>query len=297
MIRIVSLLAFGDSIISLALLDQARSEGAEFQIIGTGITQQVAQLFRDPLPVDQILPSKAAFNTIKERGPRAAWADWLLARRALRQRCLPGDLLVFERDDYRNRLLVPKGCKADYAGASGNVYQDRRDQARALFGGFASTWPTVGRPDSEPRRVMINPCARYRRRHLQPAIMENVLALCARRNWAVTLVDPSLEYAGYRERVANYLPTPELSAAADELRHSDLYIGPDSFFIHLAYFFQVPHFGFFYPDHLVFQTPGMAALGGWASFEDAADPLRLAARMDAYLSPGELPPTRDGGLI
>jgi len=281
-IQFVSLMAFGDALITLSLLQKCQARGGEFRIIGTGVTRQVASLFAEEFPLVEVLADKAAFNTIKERGGVAAVRDFIAAAAGLRRLTRRGDILAFERADIRNRLLIPPGRTGSYAPYTSQVYEDRRTQMAALFG-ESSPWPVVSAPASPVERVLINPCARYRRRRLQGQVMDNVVALSRQRGWELTLVDPCAEYAGYAGQVDRYLSRPALAEAAEALRDVDFYIGPDSFFVHLAYHYRIPHFGFFYPDHLDFQPPGMYAAGNWATFTEAADPQKLPALIARYL--------------
>lgn len=284
MLHVVCAMAYGDCLITLSQLE-AIDPGADWQLIGTGVTRRVSQLLRRPLPVVELLPDKAAFYTIKERGPLAAIRDYRHVRRELRSRCRPGDHLAFERRDLRNSGLLPPGTAGLYPPLSPSVYDDRRALVQSLFG-HSREWAPARPPEQPVRRVLVNPCARYRRRHLSALLMENLLRLAGDRNWELTLVDPCGAYGDWASRVHAYLPRPELGDAAARLREADLYLGPDSFFVHLAYYYGVPHLGFYYPDHLYFLTPGMREHGGWLAFDAVEDYARLDAGVQRFLSTG-----------
>jgi ADP-heptose:LPS heptosyltransferase len=281
MIHFVCTMAYGDSLITLSQLEHCQ-ERNDWRIIGTAVTRKVAALLTHPLAVTEILPDKAAFNSIKEYGLLAAARDFLHVRNALRQLSSTGDTLAFERYDVRNALLVPRGRCAAYAPRAEGAYSDRRRLIENLLG-RSQAWRLTSKPGTPLQRVVINPCARYRHRWLSSAIMQNVIRLCAERGWELTVVDPSGEYQDIARRVNDYVSRPLLSTAAGILRHSDLYIGPDSFFLHLAYYYGVPHFGFFYPDNLYFMTPGMRAISSWMTFEMAQDYIPFADAVDKYL--------------
>lgn len=264
----VCLMAYGDALVTLSVLEDLPPEPGRWRVIGTRVTAQVSELLRQPIPVVEILPDKAAFNTIKERGVRAALADFGVARRALRHLTAPGDVLAFERSDLRNRGLLSRGRKGDYAARQDSAYSDRQDQASRLFGPRPA-WQSVLPPARTVREVAVNPCARYRNRALSSTLIGNVLRLGGEQGWKLTLIDPCGEYGHLASSVSRYLPRPTLLDAAAALRRADLYVGPDSFFIHLAYYYRIPHFGFYHPANLYFLTPGMREQNNWCSFVEA----------------------------
>nr|MBV6630651.1 glycosyltransferase family 9 protein [Oceanococcus sp. HetDA_MAG_MS8] len=275
-------MAFGDALITLSVLERAREQGAQFNIIGTGLTRQVSEQMRFPLPIHSILPDKAAFNTVKERGVLAAVRDLGLAWWRLGRQTNPGDMLVFERDGIRNRLLVWPGRQGCYTPTGRSVYEDRRILLESLLG-VQCPWPSLRLPQHSVRRVVINPCARYRERWLSSKVIDNVVLLAKERCWKITLIDPCGQYLQYSGRVDTYLAKPKLADAVQALLAGDLYIGPDSFFVHLAYYFNIPHFGFFQPGHLVFQPPGMRETGNWLAFDQVEKYQMLANGVDGYL--------------
>lgn len=283
----VCTLAYGDCLLTLSQLE-LRTGSPDWRIIGTAVTRRVAELLDHPLPVHEMLPDKAAFNTIKERGISAAVRDYLHVRRELPRLTRAGDVLVFERAGWRNRGLVPAGRQAIYAQRSDSAYADRRDLVQSVFGG-SFEWRAARRPADGVRQVLVNPCARYRRRWLSGAVVDNIIRLCAEHGWRLTLVDPCAEYGMHAASAARYIANPQLSEAAARLREADLYIGPDSFFLHLAYYYGVPHFAFFYTDNLYFMTPGMRELGNWATFAQAETYSELAPRVAAFACSGAAP--------
>lgn len=285
MLHFVCAMAYGDCLITLSQLEQATASEDRWQLIGTGVTRRVSQLLRRPLPVAELLADKAAFYTIKERGPAAAVSDFLRVRAELKKRCAPGDRLAFERRDLRNSALIPPGCSGVFAPRSQSAYDDRRALVQALLG-TTTDWAPVGAPALPVRRVTINPCARYRRRWLSRELIDNVVRLTQERGWQLTLIDPCGQYAAWASQVQTYLPRPDLTVAAQALRDSDLYLGPDSFFIHLAHYYRVPHFGFYYPDHQYFLTPGMRELGNFLGFGQAREYPLLEHGVRSFLDRG-----------
>lgn len=282
---LVSILAYGDCLITLSLIEQIKPAAPDFQILGTAITSKVSALLRTPLPVTELLDDRAAFYAIKEYGARKAFMDFFSLRAALKQRCGRNDLLAFERNDLRTRAVKPFGVPAILPPQTHRAYLDRQVLVRQLFGTVPEWAPTV-RPRAAIRSVLINPCARFGNRWLAPEIVENVIAIAAQNDWTLTLLDPCGRYADYRHRVARYEHQSTLTDATALLKTSDLYIGPDSFFIHLAYYYRIPLFGFFFSHYHDFLAPGMAQLGNFTDFESARNRQHLEEKLMTFLQPG-----------
>lgn len=281
MLFISSAMAYGDCLVTLAQLESLPPDARPYRLLGTTITSRVAQSLRHPLQSLDMLPDKAAFYTIKERGPRAAVADFISMRRSLRQLLQPGDQLAFERRIIRNRLLVPPGCEPIYAPLSGSAYADRKSLVQSLFG-TSMDWMPAAAPEQKLRKVLVNPCARYNDRRLSAAMLDNLVEVARLRHWELALLDPCGCSNEYRERVSSYRQQTSLPQAVELMRSSDLYIGPDSFFVHLAYYWRVPCLGFFFPHRLYFLPPGAREVGGYCSFDDATSFSRLIAALDRF---------------
>lgn len=274
----VCLMAYGDSLITLSQLEQCDNTG-NWRIIGTGVTRKVAALLTQPLDVIEILPDKAAFNSIKEYGAQAALRDFFAVRHKLSLLSQPGDWLVFERCDLRNGLLMPRSRRQYCAARERGAYEDRRLLVQKALGS-SREWKPGARLSGPIRRILVNPCARYSHRWLTDRLMSNVIRLCRSNRWQIVLVDPCGQYGAFASEVDLYQLRPQLMEAAAELRRSDLYIGPDSFFMHLAYYYGLPHIGFFHLDNLYFMTPDMQRRGNWLNFGDADDLTRLEGAIE-----------------
>lgn len=285
MLHLLSAMAYGDCLVTLSQLEQLPPDARPYSLLGTAITGRISGLLHRPLPVTELLPDKAAFYTIKERGAVAAVQDFITLRRELAARAQPGDVFAYERPILRNRALHPRGCTAVYAPFGASAYEDRQTLVRELFGS-AAAWQPCALPQRPVLNVLVNPCARYRHRWLSPAIIENLLVIAAQRGWNLTLLDPCARYGGLRERVARYETQLPLAAAAALLRDADLYVGPDSFFVHLAYYYGVPCFGFFHPDWLYFLLPGARERGNWCSFDQAEDRALLSRALGDFAGAG-----------
>ncbi|MGH8461591.1 MAG: glycosyltransferase family 9 protein [Stenotrophobium sp.] len=281
MLRIISAMGYGDCLITLSLLERLGPVEREYEIVGTAVTARISALLNRPLPVVELLPDKAAFYTVKEDGPWKALQDWFSVNRSLRRLSRSGDIFAFERRDLRNRSVKPLRCVGVYAPQTHCAYNDRQTLVRELFG-HAPEWTPAASPQNAVRSVVINPCARYRHKWLTPEILKNLMEIAAQRGWSVTVLDPCGSHAQFSGH-ARYIARPALADAAAILKSSDLYIGPDSFFIHLAYYYRVPLFGIFVPQNHDFQVPGMAQLGNCMNLDAAADRTALERTLSAFL--------------
>lgn len=275
MIHLFTSIAFGDTLITLSLLERLPAGAPPHQALCTRPTAIVPlQLMRAPPPVVEVLDREAALYNVRVRGPRAALRDFVALRRRVGQVLRPGDTIAFEHLDPRSRALVPRGCRALYAPATASVYEDRRTLLSQIFGALPP-WPACARPQGAVRKVLINPTSRQVYKYLPEESLDALLALAQRRAWEVALVDPGGRYARFAGRAASYHDKTTLADAARLLRESDLNIGPDSLFQHLAYYYGVPTFGFFQAHLHTFLLPGMREAGNYIFYDDGRDAARL----------------------
>jgi ADP-heptose:LPS heptosyltransferase len=66
------------------------------------------------------------------------------------------------------------------------------------------------------------------------------------------------------------------------MRAADLYVGADSFFLHLAYHFDVPMFAIVPSETAYFAPPGLAAAGGVLSLAQAAEQRVMLRALTRY---------------
>lgn len=281
MIHVCSMLGYGDSLITLALLERLQPSAPAYRIFGTPVTSQASQLLARPLPVIKVLDQEISLYLIKARGSLRAMRDTLKFRRQVRAMTAAGDDLVFETAGRRAHLLTPAGRNAHVPDDSGHVYADRHKMLVRLFGPI-EPWAPIQKP-AVVRRLVVNPCARHPERWITHEIIDVLLQIANRRGWSVTLLDPCERYAAFAKRVACYHQQLALPAAAALLDTADLYFGPDSFFIHLAYYKRVPSFGVFLSHWLKFMPPGMTEQKAFLSFEEARDPRRVEQVLLSYV--------------
>jgi hypothetical protein len=281
-VYLASILGYGDCLISLSLLEGI--ESTPVQVVGSAIVRQVAPLLRQPPPAAELdLSGHAAFYLMRSTSPLAAWRDFRAFRRWSTHTLKPGDTLILEKPDRRNRFLVPRGCRVVDVPRTGAAYADRAAVLEPWIG-RRELAPAPAAQD-RPRSLLINPGARMRFRMLPPEVVEQALRLAAEGGVAATLVDVDGSYAHLAALARSYLRSPPLAESAAALRAADRFLGTDSFFMHLAYYYRVPQLAFFHAADIYFTPPGLAEAGGRYFFGDIADRKRLQASLNRLISP------------
>ena len=285
MIRLATLLGYGDNLISLSLLERLNSH-LDIQVVGTQITTAVCTLMsRPPLISEVLLPDVASFYTLRQSGLAAALRDSFHFRRWADQVLRPNDTLIVEKKDIRNQLLLlGHPCRLLQIERVEGAYLDRQRTIENLLGKRLLERP---RPQITPaQRIVINPSARARDRHLPKEIVEQVQNVANGLGLVLSVVDTTGSYDFMRGKVDRYLYKPTLLAAAAELRAGQRYIGPDSFFMHLAFYYGVPHLGFFWPHDTYFAPPGTLENGSFYFYSDISNATRFEDRLTNFLLSG-----------
>jgi hypothetical protein len=284
MLYVMSILGYGDSLITLSLLERVGNPRPDCTVVGSDVTMRVASVLRDAprCPVISILPDVAAFYTFHKSGARAAIVDVLRVRRWAD--CIqPEDHVVMENADWRSRLLGLGRARAlAHVPRESGAYTDRAVALGAYF--TIPPFEPCARPVGTAKRLLFNPSARHRSRVVRPEIVASVIAQCDAASVEVCLVDPDGAFADWQGKVAEYLRAPALGRAAEALRSSDRYLGPDSFFVHLAYYYRVPFLAFFQSDNFYFAPPGMMALGNYLTFQDTNSSNVLSRKLTSFLA-------------
>lgn len=277
---IFSATAFGDCLITLALVEDAVAQGAALSVIGTGLTARVSKLLNHPLPVNVVFPTLPAFYDLRVRGVWHGINDLISVRRALRQAVPPTSRLGFERRDVRNQLLVPRRVEAVWANATGRTYFDRQQLVNELTG-TKTRCPACMKVKHKVQTVLLNPGARQAFRCFDTATMESLLVEGRRRGWTQIIVDATGAYAQYAGHVDQYYLKPDLKDAVALLKSADYYIGPDSFFMHLACYFKVPFLAVTPTEKWSSFVPvGMDELENRLTFSEVSSAHMLSKKLD-----------------
>jgi ADP-heptose:LPS heptosyltransferase len=280
----LSLLSFGDNLISLSLLAKLRSH-SDVTIVGTTLTRRIARFVPSvDIPIRVILDDVPSFYDVRKRGIAAAFRDTLIVRRALRRETTDGNGLIFEKQDWRQRLLTGGTQTRSWAPArQRNVYEDRRDVLNTVFGEdiVLDRSPTLR---AVPATVTINPGSRLRSKALSAAVVANIISYLRARSIEVRLIDPERQHAALRQTVSSYHTGTTLEEAVALVESSDLYIGADSLLVHFAYHCQRPVLVLYNATNLYFAPPGVEEQGSYLTFVARMSRRELWSALDARLT-------------
>jgi len=279
------LLGYGDTLITASLLEQAGAAASGIRIVGTGLVPRVAEVMRHPIRVDEVIfDEMPAFYTVKKRGIRAALADIQAFRRWSQTGLAAGSTVVFEREPkLRNRALVAgRGCRLVEVAKQDTAYADRARVLSALLGCDIAL-PPAPLGASPARSLLINPSSRVPAKALSPAVVERLTRQARAAGVDVVLIDVDGEYAGLRSQVSEYQLKPRLADAVATLRRVDRYLGPDSFFLHLAYYYRIPALAFFADDNHYFRPPGLFESGAGMYLRDLDDQALIEQKLVWFL--------------
>lgn len=284
MIYHLSLLSFGDNLISLSLLAKLRAKSG-VSIIGTALTQRVASFVPDlGVPLRLVSDRIPAFYDVRNRGVGAAFRDSLMVWQELRRVTARGDELIFEKSGWRGRLLAGAIVRRSWTPERRrNVYEDRRDVLNHVFGDAISleNAPSL---KSLPRVVTINPASRQRAKALSSETLAAVVAYMRARSIDVRLMDPDEQHGALKHVVSSYHVNTTLEEAVDLVETCDLYIGADSLFVHVAYHRRRPVLVLYNETNLYFAPPGVEEQGSYVDFVARRTRQELWSVLDRHLS-------------
>jgi len=284
MIYIISLLGYGDNLITGSILESKDAESAGLRVVGSAITQKVWRLLRRPIQPNVILYDESpGFYTLKESGLVAAIHDANSFRAWARKSLSRNDSIIFEKSAHLRHqwLLQGVGCARIEVHRSMNAYTDRSDVLSNYIG--THTWNLAVRPCGAATSIFINPSARSMDRTLSPQIVETIVAVANDENIKVTLVDTHNNLWKYKEKVHRYILNPSLDEAVSALQHVDRYIGPDSFFMHLAYYLRIPQLALFWKNDVYFQPPGLLNQSGIYYFDDLSNIVHFKRKLQTFI--------------
>ncbi|WP_024949027.1 glycosyltransferase family 9 protein, partial [Helicobacter pylori] len=133
-----------------------------------------------------------------------------------------------------------------------NVYQNRQELFFQIYGHVFDHYPYPMNLKN-PKKILINPFTRSTDRSISLEHLQIVLKLL--KPFCVTLLDFEERYAFLKDRVTHYRIKTSLEEVKNLILENDLYIGGDSFLIHLAYYLKKNYFIFFYRDNDDFMPP------------------------------------------
>lgn len=282
----VSILGYGDALISLQLLQKTSPFPAPLQIAGTHITQEVqSTIVGSTYPLVEVLPDHAAFFRARKARLHQSIRELLAVRKWAESTLGPDDMVLFEKPDPRNSLMLGR-CKAHMVAPkrSTSIYIDRQRMLQELTGcNFAL--PDCMQPLAAPSSVLINPSSRVFEKEFSSTVLRNLLNIFRRRGMSISITDPDSKFVDIEDQFDQYYGRLKLPEAIRVMREHDLYIGPDSFFIHLAYYLRVPFIALV-PNanfNFYFAPPGSIRLRNFISMPKADDLAHLTDAIGAFV--------------
>ncbi|WP_187876118.1 glycosyltransferase family 9 protein [Helicobacter pylori] len=251
--HIACLLALGDNLITLSLLKEIASKQQQpLKILGTRLTLKIAKLLEceKHFEIVSLFENVPAFYDLKKQGVFLAMKDFLWLLKAIKKHQIKH--LILEKQDFRSTLLnkfIPittpnKEIK--------NVYQNRQELFSQIYGHvFDNSQYSMNLKN--PKKILINPFTKSIDRSIPLEHLKIVLKLL--KPFCVTLLDFEERYAFLQNEAAHYRAKTSLEEVKNLILESDLYIGGDSFLIHLAYYLKKNYFIFFYRDNDDFMPP------------------------------------------
>ncbi|MCH4599224.1 glycosyltransferase family 9 protein [Helicobacter pylori] len=247
------LLALGDNLITISLLKEiAFKHQQPLKILGTHLTLKIARLLEcekhfEIIPLFENVP---AFYDFKKQGVFLAMKDFLWLLKAIKKHQIKH--LILEKQDFRSALLAKFIPITTPNKEIKNVYQNRQELFSQIYGHVfdRSSYPMNLK---NPKKILINPFTRSIERSIPLEHLKIVLKLL--KPFCVTLLDFEERYAFLQNEAAHYRAKTSLEEVKNLILESDLYIGGDSFLIHLAYYLKKNYFIFFYRDNDDFMPP------------------------------------------
>ena len=251
----ISLLALGDNLISLSLLEQLDDK---VKILGTKHTQNIAKLMgvEDKLIIEVVFDDIPAFYNIKKMGVFKAIKDFYSFIRYIKSNSI--DELIFEKKDFRSELIsLLTGVKMYYPDIlSPKVYENRKDLISNIYNKSIELNNYKLLLDN-PKIILINPLTREEYRNIKYEHLKYMLEEFNKYGYKVYLIDIEKKYSEFQDEVKYYLTNTTLDDVKKLIIKSDIYIGGDSFLIHLAYYLKRNYFMFFYRDNDDFLPPNI----------------------------------------
>ncbi|GAA7796424.1 glycosyltransferase family 9 protein [Helicobacter pylori] len=251
--HIACLLALGDNLITLSLLKEIASKQQQpLKILGTHLTLKIAKLLEcekhfEIIPLFENVP---AFYDFKKQGVFLAMKDFLWLLKAIKKHKIKH--LILEKQDFRSALLAKFIPITTPNKEIKNVYQNRQELFSQVYGHvFNNSSYPMNLKNS--KKILINPFTRSIDRSIPLEHLQIILKLL--KPFRVTLLDFEERYAFLQNEAVHYRAKTSLEEVKNLILESDLYIGGDSFLIHLAYYLKKNYFIFFYRDNDDFMPP------------------------------------------
>lgn len=251
----VNFLALGDNLISLSLLSRL---DAKVNLLGTKHTHNIAKLMNleDKFNIKIVFDDIPAFYDIRQKGVLNALKDFIIFIKFLKSHNIKE--IIVEKKDFRSRLLSFLIDIQIHEPAQSNlkVYEHRKNLIEDKYSTKLSlnSYPLIL---SSPKKIVINPLTRVKLRNIKKEHLHYILDILNKNSYEIVLIDFEKKYIEFKNDVKDYLTDTTLEDLKILINDCDLYIGGDSFLIHLAYCLQKNYFMVFYRDNDDFMPPNI----------------------------------------
>lgn len=253
--RFVLLLSLGDSLISLSYLNQLDKD---IVILGTRHTENIAKLIdvNKKVDVEIVFDDIPAFYDIKKRGIFKAVLDFYRFINYLKVNKI--DSLVFEKNDFRTSILsLLTNIEVYHQDDKNNkIYNYRQKLIENIFQKKIDLG-TYTLKLKQPKVIVINPLTREEYRNIKHEHLKFMIDILNKNHYEIYLIDIEKKYQNFKNSVQYYLTNTTLQDVKNLINRCDLYIGGDSFLIHLAYYLKRNYFIFFYRENDDFLPPNI----------------------------------------
>ena len=280
----MSLLAYGDNLISLSLLAKLKCK-KDVTLLGTGLTREVVEFIPDlDIPIVTLFERIPAFYDVNTRGIISAVSDWRALLKKLPAEAEQGGVFLLEKTDFRSVLLAKSISPKVLGPEKGqNVYEDRRNLIHAVLGEQVPL-DEAARLRSLPQRVTINPASRVSAKAVAANTLGYLISYLKKHDVQVQLIDPNHEHAKLKDAVDSYHCNTSFHQAVELVRECDLYIGADSLFVHFAYHFGIPFLVLFNYKNIYFAPPGVEKQGNFLESSSTLSEKRFYQFLDSFFS-------------
>ncbi len=255
--HIFLLLAYGDNLTSLSLLGNVTN--SNIRIHGTSLTKEVSKLLeQEDLQIHDVFKQIPAFYDVKKCGVMKSLKDFWYFIQYVRKNISKHEALFFEKNDFRYKLLkiIFFRYKMSSIHKHDNFYSDKRAALSAFLNVNLTYQGSVVMPEQkQTKTILINPTGRVALRNLEKGVLESIVMFLTNGGYQIHLIDHLKLYSNLSKKVYRYYDHTSLTQAVTILKSVDLYCGPDSLFIHLAYVFNTPYFVILNYDSSYFLPP------------------------------------------
>ncbi|NNN48620.1 hypothetical protein [Vibrio sp. 2-2(8)] len=289
---LVLLQAMGDNLISLNMLDQINEK---FLILGTKHTYDIALLMESKLHerIHVLYDEIPSFYDIRNSNILNVVRDVIKFRKFIKDNNVKK--LVFEKSDFRVRLLTfgidvsvlaPTDVKKIY-GARKNLYSEYFREELTLLS-CVSNYDDV-------KKILLSPTTRVSAKNITRTNLLDMISVLHANGFFVQLIDYDASFSDLENIVDDYYTNTSLYDVRNLIKNCDMFIGADSFLVHLAHYYRKQFFIVFNVLNTSFLPPGCVDIKNYIVTPDASD--FKAELIDRFISIGLIESSRENSCV